>query len=181
MPKKIRALRDVHNVEDHPLIRLDVVHGEVEPHAQPGAAGVGPDEEIVLELGDQVHPAEISVLEGRVEADVALLGFAAVTRWSHHHLVHVAQAALGIAVFALCKTPMARLNNETSMIRFDVAKIAKWTTWTAWTTIILILFRGKNKTFAMNDDRGPKSETLATISFCEFSLFFCPFFMTRVK
>lgn len=102
MSKEIRALGDVYDIEDDPLIRLHVVDGEVEPQTQLGPAGVRPDEEIVLVLGDQVYPAEITGLESSVEADVALFGFAAVTWRSHHHLVYVAQTTLGIAVLALC-------------------------------------------------------------------------------
>ena len=41
------------------LCLADVLHCEVEPHAEAGVAGVGPDEEVELELTDVVNTAKV--------------------------------------------------------------------------------------------------------------------------
>ena len=57
MLEQVPCPAEVDNVEDHPLVLLDVVDGEVEPEPNPWVAGVGPDEEVVFVLRDEVHPA----------------------------------------------------------------------------------------------------------------------------
>lgn len=100
--KQIRAFWYVNYVEDHSLVSLHVVHGEVEPQTKSGVASVRPDEQIVLEFRDKVHPAQVASLERGVEADVPFLRLPAMAWRSYYHLVHVAQSSFRIAVFALC-------------------------------------------------------------------------------
>lgn len=102
VPKQIRALGYVDDVEDDPLVRFHVVDGEIEPHTKARVARVGANEEIVLELRDKVDSAQVPRLERGVEADVPFLRLPAVTRWSHYHLVHIPSSTLYVAVFALC-------------------------------------------------------------------------------
>lgn len=100
--KQIRALRYVNNVKDHSLVSLHVVHGEIEPHTKSRVASVRPDEQIVLEFRDKIHPAQVAGFERGVEADVSFLRLPAMPWRSYYHLVHVAQPSFCVAVFALC-------------------------------------------------------------------------------
>lgn len=100
--KQIRAFRYVNYVEDHSLVSLHVVHGEIEPHTKSRVASVRPDEQIVLEFRDKIHPAQVASFERGVEADVSFLRLPAMAWRSYYHLVHVAQSSFCIAVFALC-------------------------------------------------------------------------------
>lgn len=45
----------------------------------------------------------LTCLEGGVEAEVPLLGLAAVAGWPHDHARHVSQPTLALAVVAVCK------------------------------------------------------------------------------
>ncbi len=61
--EEIPGSAQVDDVEDHPLVFLDVVHSEVEPEPDPGVAGVGTDEEVVFVFGDEVNSTEIAYLK----------------------------------------------------------------------------------------------------------------------
>ena len=61
--EEIPSSAQVDDVEDHPLVFLDVVHREVEPEPDPGVAGVGTDEEVVFVFGDEVNSTEIAYLK----------------------------------------------------------------------------------------------------------------------
>ena len=58
--EKVLRLAEVDDVEDDPLVLLDVLHGEVEPEPDPRVAGVRTDEQVVLVLGDEIDSAQIS-------------------------------------------------------------------------------------------------------------------------
>ena len=66
MLEQVPCPAEVDYVEDHPLVLLDVVDGEVEPEPDPRVAGVGPDEEVVLVLSDEVHPAQVAYRKWRL-------------------------------------------------------------------------------------------------------------------
>lgn len=61
--EEIPGSAQVDDVEDNPLVFLDVVHSEVEPEPDPGVAGVGTDEEVVFVFGDEVNSTEIAYLK----------------------------------------------------------------------------------------------------------------------
>lgn len=103
--EQIAALADVHNVEEHALILFHIVDCEIEPEAKARIAGVWPQKQIILELAHQLRFAQIAGLKGRIEAQVATFGLAALPGRTDYHSGDIAQSALTIAVLAIwnCK------------------------------------------------------------------------------
>ena len=60
MLEEVPGPAEVDDVEDHPLVLLDVVDREVEPEPDPRVAGVRADEQVILVLSDEVHPAQVA-------------------------------------------------------------------------------------------------------------------------
>uniref|UniRef100_A0A1I8G3L7 ABC transporter domain-containing protein n=1 Tax=Macrostomum lignano TaxID=282301 RepID=A0A1I8G3L7_9PLAT len=76
------------------LVGFDILHGEVEPDPVALVASVRPDEQVVLELADEVHPAQVAALEAGVEHQVALLRLARVAGGRDAEFANVANHAL---------------------------------------------------------------------------------------
>lgn len=101
VPEQVPALAHVDDVEDDALVQLDVVHREIEPEPKFRVARVRSYEQIVLVFVDQIDPAQVSRLEGSVEAKVAFFGLTAVVGRPHDQPVHVSQTSLSVAIFTI--------------------------------------------------------------------------------
>lgn len=70
MTEQIVALREVGNGENHTLILLAIVDGEVEPETKTWIACVGSKAQVVLVIVGENDIAEIACLECCIEAEV---------------------------------------------------------------------------------------------------------------
>lgn len=101
LAEQIVALVHVHDVENHSLVLLAIVDREVEPEAVSRIAGVRSKTQVVLELTDKQDVPEVSRLESRVEAQISLLGLAAVASRANDQPINVAKSSLFVRVFAV--------------------------------------------------------------------------------
>lgn len=77
---------------------MDILDGEIEPQSVSWVTGIRSDVQIIFELVDEVHSAEVPRLVYRVKTQMSFLSFARVSGRSHHHLLHIAQSSLVVAV-----------------------------------------------------------------------------------
>ena len=91
----------IDDIEDDPLVLVNVLHGEVEPEPVPRVAGVRSDVQIILELVYEIHSPEISGLEYRVKTKMPFLCFTRMSGRSHNNLLNIPQTSLVITVIRI--------------------------------------------------------------------------------
>ena len=63
--KQVSGPTQIDYVEDHPLIFLNIVDGEVKPEPDPGIAGVWTNEQVIFVLGDKIHSTKVALEKTR--------------------------------------------------------------------------------------------------------------------
>ena len=76
------------------LVLFDILDGKVEPNPEARVARVGPNEQVVFEVGDVVDSAQVAALVAGVEDEVAFARLARIVRRHDGYLVYVARRLL---------------------------------------------------------------------------------------